>query len=76
MRKHHHFERRKTKIMLVSALTAAAVCSFTACADQGDLPEFSPVTTESESIFETVQSTDVVFEQTTVSAPETTAAVT
>ena len=72
MRKHHHFERRNTKIVLVSALAAATVCSFTACADQEALSEFPPVTTESEYVTETVQTTNAFSEQTTFVVPETT----
>ncbi len=44
VKKHHTFERRKTKILLASALAAASVCTLASCADNSELPEL-PTTT-------------------------------
>lgn len=51
MKKHHHFERRNTKLILVSAL-AAAVCVFPSCAEQGELPSLPTATTEDAYVTE------------------------
>ncbi len=67
MKKHHHFERRNTKIILASTLAAATLCSFTACANQ---EEASGLPT---SFFETAYTTEA--ESTTeIFAPQTTLA--
>ena len=72
MKKHHHFERRNTKIVLVSALAAATVMSFASCAEQGELPEMPTTALETTYLTETQKSSDVFSVQTT---PHTTAPI-
>lgn len=60
-----HFERRNTKIVLVSALAAAAMCNFTACSDHAEIPELPTVTTGRTYVTETTKSTETFAVQTT-----------
>ncbi len=76
MKKHHRFERRKTKILLMTALTTAAVCSFASCAEHSELPV--PPDSMSESTYQTEhtmmtetteESADAVAEETEIDTP-------
>ena len=76
MKKHHHFERRNTKAILISALAAATVVGFTGCANEGELPSMPMTTLESTYFTETQKSAEAFSAQTaqTSGAPlETTA---
>lgn len=64
MKKHHHFERRNTKAILISALAAATVVGFTGCANEGELPSMPMTTLESTYFTETQKSAEAFSAQT------------
>jgi uncharacterized protein YabE (DUF348 family) len=70
MKKHHHFERRNTKAILISALAAATVVGFTGCADEGEMPSM-PITTLESTYFTEAPKSEAVFPEQTTQADTT-----
>ncbi len=77
VKKHHTFERRKTKALLASALAAASVCTLVSCADPSEIPELPTTTLESTYQTETTafsrseSSQTTTFEASDAVEPET-----
>lgn len=77
MKKHHYFERKRTKMILASSLAAVAIAGFAGCAEQGTVPTSQMDTKESARHEETFFSQTQIPSSTTsleTTCAETTAA--